>query len=130
MAYRDDPSISNADTLWRRIPPRWIIWDDNAKRFRPSSAAFENDQDGMPMSVYVERLVRLAGASEATVLEGHPHFGLASITAGFVRAHKQAIALERAAIPGHAVVVGEKKKATCRAFAKSAIWIFNPQESR
>ena len=100
------------------------------KRYRPSSAAFEDDSDGNPMSVYVARVVRESGASDEVVLAGHAGYGLAAVTARFARQQKQALVFEEAEIPGHAVVVGVKTKSISRAFAKQSNWIFLPPDRR
>jgi hypothetical protein len=49
--YSDDPSIPDDAELWRRIPPWHFVDDENLRQIRPSSAAFEDDPDGSPMSV-------------------------------------------------------------------------------
>lgn len=49
--YRDDPAILNDAQLWRRIPPWHLVNDQNLGTVRPSSAAFDNDPDGRPMSI-------------------------------------------------------------------------------
>jgi hypothetical protein len=124
--YKDDSSIQNQADLWRRILPWHFVADENQGGLRPSSAAFENDPDAKPMSVFVEDLVREAGKDERDVLAGHRDFALASLTAGFARQQKQGVALEPTDFPGHAVVFGEKTKSVRRAFAKSAKWVVAP----
>jgi len=128
-AYRDDPSIKNEADLWRRIPPWHFVPDENRGGVRPSSAAFENDPDGNPMSVFVAELVRVAGKDEKDVLTGLKDFALASVTAGFAREQSQSVALEPADFPGHAVVFGKKPKSVSRAFAKSAKWVVAPTQA-
>jgi hypothetical protein len=76
--YVDDSSLADGVSLWRRIPPWHLIYDSNRQGWRPSSAAFENDPDGGPMSVVVGDLVLAAGREPETVLAGHPGYGLRS----------------------------------------------------
>lgn len=102
--------------------------DQNRGGVRPSSAAFEDDPDGNPMSVFVERLVRSGQASEAQVMAGHEGFALASIMAGLARKNGQGVALEETSVPGHAVVFGRKTKSVSRSFAQSALWVIPPAE--
>lgn len=52
---------------------------------RPSSAAFEDDDDGDPMSVYRRDIIDSEGGTVARVMAGHEGFALASLTAGQVR---------------------------------------------
>jgi hypothetical protein len=96
---------------------------------RPSSAAFEDDPDGNPMSVFVENLVRCASKGENDVLLGHKDFALAAVTAGFAREQKQGVDLEPTDFPGHAVVFGKKPKSISRSFAKAAKWVIAPTQS-
>src|SRR5437870_136262 len=83
----DDPSIPDSEDLWRRIPPRHFIADENRGVIRPSSAAFEDDDDGSPMSVYLASDTPSPGAA----LVGHAGFALAAITARLARECKQGI---------------------------------------
>lgn len=124
--YKDDPSIQNEEALWRRIPSWHWVLDENQDAWRPSSAAFENDKDGKPMSVFVERLVRVADKNATDVLRGLEKFALAFVTAGFAREKNQGVALESTDFPGHAVVFGKKPRSVSRAFARSAIWVVAP----
>ena len=78
--YVDDLSIKDEDALWRRIPPWHFINDENLKRIRPSSAAFEDDPDGQPMSVFVERVVFENHLTANDVLAGHSGFGMVTLT--------------------------------------------------
>ena len=50
--FPDDPAVKDDAALLRRIPPMHFYFDAKIKRMRPSSAAFEDDADGDPMSVY------------------------------------------------------------------------------
>lgn len=50
--FPDDATVAESVALLRRIPPKHFCFDDNLGRWRPSSAAFEDDEDGDPMSVY------------------------------------------------------------------------------
>jgi hypothetical protein len=71
----NDPSILDSEMLYRRIPGSDDIsttWDDNLGRLRASSAAFDDDVDGM--SVYL-----------SSVVYGHPGYLVAMISAGSVR---------------------------------------------
>ena len=121
--FVDDTSIPDTSELWRRIPPRHFYADDNESGMRPSSAAFEDDPDGGPLSVFL--------AAEALapqhVLEGHEGYALAALTAGFARANCQIIARDpRPGPPGHALVVGRKTHGTRKKFARQARWVVSP----
>src|SRR2546425_1264813 len=103
--YVDDPSITDVDGLWRRIPPLHFVQDKNLGRVRPSSAAFEDDverdTDGTrkPMSAFIARVVHAAGKSQADVLAGHKGFGMVSFTAGLARQNNLGIQFEEADLP-------------------------------
>jgi hypothetical protein len=82
----NDPSILDSEMLYRRIPGSDDIsttWDDNLGRLRASSAAFDDDVDGM--SVYLSSVVEKVGLTAADVVYGHPGYLVAMISAGSVR---------------------------------------------
>lgn len=79
--YGDDPTISDEAELWRRIPPWHVVSDQNSGQRRASSAAFDNDPDGSPMSV----VLAAESGGPAAALAGHPEYALATITAGLAR---------------------------------------------
>src|SRR5260370_18038585 len=87
--FPDDPSILGATDLLRRIPPQHFYFDQNLNRLRPSSAAFEDDGDGDPMSVYLSSVLTAETREPSTVLAGHEGYALASITAALPREHLQ-----------------------------------------
>jgi hypothetical protein len=123
--YRDDPTISDDAELWRRIPPWHIFSDENIGGIRPSSAAFEDDPDGEPMSVYLADECR----DPHIALAGHEGFGLVAITARLARECKQAIVRQPVPGPsGHVVVVGKKTDSVRKKFARAAAgqWVVRP----
>jgi hypothetical protein len=130
--FPDDPSIEAETSLFRRIPPPHCVWDNNEQRYRPSSAAFEDDKDGDPMSVCLSSVLATEGREAASVLIGHEGYSLAAITAGFARANAQTVHPQP--LPeesSHTLVCGEKRRggnnAPKRKFAKTATWvILNP----
>lgn len=126
-AYGDDPTIANEAELWRRIPPRHFVFDENLGQVRPSSAAFDNHPDGSPMSVLLAGAVRAQSRAERDVLSGHDGFGLAAITAGLARRCDQGVAREPVPNePVHAVVFGRKPKSIRRKLAKGSRWAVRP----
>lgn len=126
--FPDDPSIEDGASLFRRIPPCHCIFDKNENRWRPSSAAFEDSDDGDPMSVYLSIVLLRENREPSVVLAGHEGYSLASITAGLARMHNQTVHPDP--LPeesSHAVVCGDKgknkKSAPRKQFAKEAAWI-------
>jgi len=79
--YSDDPTIPDDAELWRRIPPWHFVHDENWGQIHPSSAAFEDDPDGSPMSV----VLGAEASDPQRALAGHQGFALASITAALAR---------------------------------------------
>ena len=129
--FPDDSSILGATELLRRIPPLHFYFDRNLNRVRPSSAAFEDDGDGDPMSVYLSSVLTAEIRESSTVLAGHEGYALASITAGLAREHLQTVHPDP--LPeesSHAVVCGDKesgkKNAPKRKFALAARWVIAP----
>ena len=128
-AYEDDPTIADDTELSRRIPPVYLVDDDNRGGKRISSAAFCDHQNGSPMSVVLGQEVLNAGRDPQSVLAGHQGFYLASVTAGLARSLKQAIARRPVPEePAHAEVFGKKTKSVKRKrkLAKAATWIIGP----
>jgi len=130
--FPNDPSIQDDANLFRRIPPWHYFFDENENRWRPSSAAFEDDEDGDPMSVYLSTVLMRENREPSSVLAGHLGYSLASITAGLARSKDQTV--HPKPLPeesSHAVVCGDKgkgnKSAPKKRFAMAAIWVvFNP----
>ncbi len=130
MGLEDDPSIRDECELLRRIPIKLnvnVIWDDNLKRWRLSSASFKDHRNGTPMSIVPRDDLEQAGRKPEEVLFGHDNFALAAITAENAREYKQKVARDSLPDePAHGLVIGEKKIAS-RKMAKAARWIIPPQ---
>src|ERR1700674_870735 len=89
--FPDDPTIKDDTSLLRRIPPWHRFFDQNENRWRPSSAAFEDDDEGDPMSVYLSTVLLRENREPSVVLAGHKGYSLASITAGLARRYSQTV---------------------------------------
>ena len=101
--------------------------DENLGRLRPSSAAFEDDEDGEPMSVYRQDVIESEGGGPQRVMIGHEGYALAALTAGQVRSKHQTVF--PAPLPeesSHAKVCGPKTTATRRWFSRQASWVIPP----
>lgn len=125
--FPDDLAIGDEVGLLRRIPKWHFVWDGNDGSIRPSSAAFEDDRDGAPMSVYRTDIITAEDDSVDRVMKGHAGFALVSITAGSVRRKAQTVHPEP--LPeeaSHAVVCGPKKKGTRRWFVRHCRWVIRP----
>jgi len=125
--FPDDPAIAHGEALLRRVPPKHFYLDQNLGRWRPSSAAFEDDDDGDPMSVYRRGIIEAEGCSIHRVMQGHENYALASLTTGQIRSKDQTVHAD--ALPeesSHTQVCGAKPKSTCRWFAKQAEWAIPP----
>ena len=88
--YEDDPTIEDDAELWRRIPPQFIVEDQNQGGKRISSQAFQN-QDKIAMSVAIADLVRESDRDATSILEEFENYGLASVIAGLARSLKQGV---------------------------------------
>lgn len=87
----------DGDGLWRRIPPRHFVMDENRGAYRPSSAAFEDHPSGTPMSIHVAKDAFAEGYEPEDALRGHEGYALVVVAAGAARAVKQGVAREPAA---------------------------------
>lgn len=119
--FPDTPSIADGEELLRRIPSRHFVFDQRLGRKRLSSAAFEDDDDGDPMSVYRKAVIHDGGGSVCRIMAGHEGYGLAGLTAAQFRAKQQTVcAAPLPREPAHAQVCGPKPKSVCRSFARDA----------
>lgn len=128
--FPDDPTVADEVLLLRRIPPWHFIKDDNAGARRPSSAAFEDDDDGDPMSVYRTDVIEAEGGQPVRVMRGHDGFGLVSLLAGAVRHKKQTVHPDPLTNEkSHTQVCGPKTKATKKYFVRRSNWVISPPNS-
>jgi hypothetical protein len=125
--YVDDATIPDAADLWRRLIPDWIIPDSNTGGVRISSAAFDDSRDGTPMSVLLADVVAKTHRTPEQVLADFKGYGLAAITAGAVRGHKQGVMpTPKPDEPAHASVFGPKTGSTKKGMAKAARLLIAP----
>lgn len=125
----DDKTIRDECELFRRVlvtPGVHIIWDNNLGRWRPTSAAFRDHQNGSPMSVCLGDILVELGRPPESVLQGNEGLALAVITAGLARQNNQGVVRDPLPDePAHGHVVGKKKK-EARVMAKTAAWVVDP----
>ena len=118
----DDADIPNSAKLWRRIFPRWWVWDDRIGGKRLSSQAFETSRDGSGTSVVLE-----AESTIEQVLHGHEGYGLAELTAGSARAVGQGVRrVPLVNVPGHAQIEGVKSGPIKHALVKACVILIPP----
>jgi hypothetical protein len=118
----DDASIPSEAELWRRIPPEQMTGDGSERR--PSTANFEDAE----LSVAIA--AECTGGLDA-LLKGHDSFGVASFTAGFVRALGLGVVRDPIdAIPGHANVTGNKTKSKRKQIARACKMVHDPSSRR
>jgi len=120
-----EATVPDHTALWRRVPnwPHWTVFDENLGRLRPSSIAFEDNQNGSAMSAFLEG----HGNTVQEVLVGHESFGVAAVTAGLVRSHGLSIVHDPLdGLPSHVEVPGPKPKKVKSALAKAALWVVEP----
>lgn len=125
--FPDDPECADDVALLRRIPKWHVLYDRNRGRVRPSSAAFEDDRDDSPMSVYRRDVIDREGDVPARVMAGREGYGFASFTAGYARSKNQTVCSDP--LPdesAHAVVCGPKPKSIRRWLACNADWVVEP----
>ncbi len=122
--YSNDSDISDDEVLYRRVRNDQWNWAEK----RPSSAAFDDSGNGSPMSVALASLVRSAGQRPSDLLQGHPKFGLVSLTAGQARALLLSVTANPpvSGEPAHGWVVGKKTKSTRRRLAKLCLVVIAP----
>ena len=90
-------------------------------------AAFLDDRDGDPMSVYRQDIINSEHDDVRRVMTGHQDYALASVTARQVRSRSQTVFPEP--LPeesSHTKICGPKPPAVRRWFAKQAEWVIPP----
>jgi hypothetical protein len=125
--WQDDPSVLPHHVLWRRIPGWHFVWDANRNAVRPSSAAFDNDSDGSPMSIQLAAVLAEYGRGELEVLQGHTGFALARFLAEAARNCGQMIVPEPGpGDPAHGLVVGDKPPSVRKKLQRASEWQTEP----
>jgi hypothetical protein len=128
LPYVDDATIADQELLLRRIRPAWIIPDHNRGRWRPSKAAFQDSEDGSPMSIHLAAVFQSAGLPLASALAGHEGYGLVSFTAGVVRSLGQIVVRDpQPSDPAHGLVAGNKTESRRKRLMESSEWVI-PQD--
>ena len=129
-AYRDDPAITDDVRLFRRLPKEWVVRDDNLNCFRPSSQAFNDSQDGSPMSVFRDDVLQSERREVSSLLLAtYSTYGLASLRTGIAREHRQGVTPDP--LPEettHALVFGPKPTKVRQRLAKAAELLILPSE--
>jgi hypothetical protein len=128
-AHTDDEAVLSHERLLRRIHPKWKVPDYNSHRWRVSSAAYDDSEDGSPTSVSLEQTLIQQGLPITLPLQGHEGYTLAAVTMGFARTVQQGIQRDpQPNDPSHALLFGTKTKSVRRKLAENSEWIVAPQE--
>lgn len=127
----DDAPVPGDMSLYRRVHPSEIVWNDNDGCLRPGSGVFKDRE----MSIHLDDVLQDEEREPESVLDGKPEHSLVSLTAGFVKAEEQTV--RRTPIPddtSHGEVCGKKSQGRCRKFARAAQFVvlredaLNPNE--
>jgi hypothetical protein len=111
--------------LWRRVPEmHWI--DDGAGGLRPSSAAFEDDPEGSPMSTILAEESTLTRAFEPVRALPKPfalaRFPVRAATDKDLKVERDPTSEE----PAHVLVLGNKTKGVRNALVRASVWAWPP----
>lgn len=118
-ASLDDANIDDSETVLRRVPEGFTIYDDNLQRHRPSTQAFLQDGPEGLVSVYLS-----SETTSEAVASGGPERFLASITVGQLRAQDLGIVRDPSSGgTGHCVITGRKTKGRLNRIVKQAEWV-------
>lgn len=116
----DDAPVGDHTSLYRRVHPDEIVWDDNDQRPRPASSVFKD----VEMSVHLGDVLEDEQREPSAVLDGRPYHSLVALTAGFVRSEDQEV--RRSKLPddeSHGDVIGAKPRRRRRSFARAAEFV-------
>lgn len=121
------PDLVDGDEVWRRIPPKKIVFDANLQAFRPAKDNFvDNPTSQTPMSCYLARKCN----DPLKVLEGHEGFALVAIRVETLRGCGLRVldAPRDHLPPGHVHVVGEKTRPVQKKIARECRWVVEPSD--
>lgn len=115
-----DAPVSEALSLYRRVHPTEIVWDENDGCPRPTSRVFMEEE----MSVHLQDVLEDEQREPVTVLDDRPMHCLVALTAGFVKGEEQEVRRSPVAHdPSHGDVLGQKPKPRGRRFARAAEFV-------
>lgn len=129
--WKDDETILDDEGLLRRVPnwPNMVKFDQNKQEMRPTSACFSDKDDGIELSVTLEKPHCDNGGTYESAAKVNG-FGLAKVKAGKARNitdPAQKIARNPTADdPHHGLVVGRKNKTAKRKLAMAAKLVIEP----
>jgi len=126
--------VADTDEALRRVPPLRVVFDPKVEGGRrASSAAFDDDADGSPMSVYLRSIVEELGLGPDAVTHGKPAgWAVAAVAVQLLLDEEQVVehdpitggASPHPCDPAHAVVWGEKKpKSRRERIARAALLV-------
>jgi hypothetical protein len=116
----DDAPVRQDMSLYRRVHPAEIVWNDNDGCLRPGSGVFKDHE----MSIHLEDVLRDERREPASVLNGKPQHSLVSLTAGFVKDEEQTV--RRTPQPddaSHGEVCGKKGHGRRKRLARAAQFV-------
>jgi len=132
---RDDPTIPDAEDLYRRVDEERIVTEQATGRKRLSSQAFSDRYNEISVDlssmISPEESLRLGSR-----FGGGPFRGIVAISAGQARDLDQAVvrdlipedpARSLPANPAHSLICG--KKSAQRRLAKRARWVYPPDQN-
>jgi hypothetical protein len=127
--YPDDAATLNEHQMLRRVHPKQVIFDSNMGRSRPSSAAFEDDRDRSPMSMYSRAVIDATGGDILRVMAAHPGYSLVGLSAGDLRSRDQTVHSDPLPDePAHALICGAKTDSNRKFFYQHSVWVIPPPE--
>lgn len=83
----DEAPVSEDMSLYRRVHPKEIVWNENDRCLRPGSGVFKDRE----MSIHLHDVLKDEEREPESVLDGKPHHSLVALTAGFVKGEEQAV---------------------------------------
>ena len=119
MRCNDDPSISDDDSVYRRISADWIVFSENTQGFRLSTQAFrQGGADGL-VSVYLASET----SPSAVMSEGRQPY-LAEVGVGTIRDLGLGVVRSPATGgPGHCDITGRKTRGVLNRLIKQTRWV-------
>jgi hypothetical protein len=120
--YPDDPTLGDAERLFRRVHITFLVPDDDTGLARISSGAFRD----IDLSINIESILQSEGKGAGACVARYPTHRLVFINAGAARQHQQSVCRDPDPLHdnlSHGIVWGPKNKHVRDSLRDLADWV-------
>jgi hypothetical protein len=126
MPLDRDAPVPDDVSLFRRVHPVHLLWDENLECSRLSTGLFRDPNMSVDLG---DKLAELE-IEPSSLISAHPDHALVAFLAGAAREQNQDVVREPTETqPTHGLVVGKKTGARQRALARASASIVSPADA-